>query len=128
MELKHKELTEKIIQCCFKVHNTLGFGFLEKVYENALVIELSKAGLDAKQQYPIQVYYDGEIVGDYQADILVEDKVILELKSIDRIADIHEIQLKNYLKATGIEVGLLINFGKSVEIRRKFNSSAVESK
>ena len=105
-----------------------GFGFLEKVYENALVIELSKAGLDAKQQYPIQVYYDGEIVGDYQADILVEDKVILELKSIDRIADIHEIQLKNYLKATGIEVGLLINFGKSVEIRRKFNSSAVESK
>jgi len=128
MELKHKELTEKVIQCCFKVHNTLGFGFLEKVYENALVIELSKAGLDAKQQYPIQVYYDGEIVGDYQADILVEDKVILELKSIDRIADIHEIQLKNYLKATGIEVGLLINFGKSVEIRRKFNSSAVESK
>ena len=128
MELKHKNLTEKIIQCCFKVHNNLGFGFLEKVYENALVIELSKAGLDAKQQYPIQVYYDGEIVGDYQADILVEDKVILELKSIDRIADIHEIQLKNYLKASGIEVGLLINFGKSVEIRRKFNSSAVESK
>jgi GxxExxY protein len=127
MELKHQELTEKIIQCCFKVHNTLGFGFLEKVYENALVIELSKAGLDAKQQYPIQVYYEGEVVGDYQADVLVENKVILELKSIDRIADIHEIQLKNYLKATGIEVGLLINFGKSVEIRRKFNSSAVES-
>jgi GxxExxY protein len=97
------------------------------VYENALVIELSKAGLIIKQQHPIQVYYDGQTVGDYQVDILVEGKVILELKSVDRIIDIHEIQLKNYLKATGIEVGLLINFGKSVEIKRKYNSSSVES-
>jgi GxxExxY protein len=127
MELRHRDLTEKIIQCCFKVHNTLGFGFLEMVYENALVIELSKAGLIIKQQHPIQVYYDGQTVGDYQVDILVEGKVILELKSVDRIIDIHEIQLKNYLKATGIEVGLLINFGKSVEIKRKYNSSSVES-
>ena len=123
MELKHKELTEKIIQCCFKVHNTLGFGFLEKVYENALVIELVKVGLIVKQQHPIQVYYDGQVVGEYQADILVEHKVILELKSVEHISDIHEIQLKNYLKATGIEVGLLINFGKSVEIRRKYNAA-----
>jgi GxxExxY protein len=100
---------------------------LEKVYENALVIELGKVGLNIKQQHSIQVYYDGQIVGDYQADILVDDKVILELKSVDQISNIHEIQLKNYLKATDIEVGLIINFGKSIEIRRKYNSSSAES-
>jgi GxxExxY protein len=87
------------------------------------MIELGLTGLNASQQQPIQVHYNGQIVGEYQADIVVDDKVILEIKSIDRIVDIHEIQLKNYLKATGIEVGLLINFGKSVEIRRKYNAS-----
>jgi GxxExxY protein len=90
------------------------------------MIELRKAGLHAEQQYPVKIYYEKEIVGDYVADIIIEDKIILELKAVDKILDIHEIQLKNYLKATGIEVGLLINFGKSVEIKRKFVNAVVK--
>lgn len=115
----NKELTEKIIKCAFEVHNVLGSGFLEKVYENALVIELHRNGLKALSQVPISVFYKGEVIGEYTADIVVGEKVIIELKAIEEIVDIHEIQLKNYLKATGIEVGLLINFGKSVEVKRK---------
>jgi GxxExxY protein len=118
-EMKHKELTSKIIECAFTVHNTLGYGFLETVYQNSLMIELDKAGLQAEQEKRIQVYYDGKIVGDYIADIVVEEKVILELKSVKEIHPAHEAQLINYLKATGIEVGLLINFGSTVEIKRK---------
>ena len=117
--MKHKELTSKIIECAFTVHNTLGYGFLETVYQNSLMIELDKAGLQAEQEKRIQVYYDGKIVGDYIADIVVEEKVILELKSVKEIHPAHEAQLINYLKATGIEVGLLINFGSTVEIKRK---------
>jgi GxxExxY protein len=124
--MEHSDITEKIIACAYTVHNKLGFGFLEKVYENALMIELRKASLHAEQQCPVKIYYEGEIVGDYVADIIVENKIILELKAIDKILDIHEIQLKNYLKATGIEVGLLINFGKSVEIKRKFVNTMVK--
>ena len=117
--LLHSEITEKIIQQSYYVHNTLGFGFLEKVYENALVKKLKDIGLDTKQQYPIKVSFEGKIIGDYFADILVENKVIIELKSVLKTAPIHSAQLVNYLKATGIEVGLLINFGKSCEINRK---------
>ena len=117
--MKHKELTAKIIECAYKVHNTLGFGFLEAVYQNALLIELLKAGLRAEKEKKIQVYYDAQQVGDYLADIIVEDKVILELKSVKELHPAHEAQLINYLKATGIEVGLLINFGERVEIKRK---------
>ncbi len=116
----NKELTEKIINCAFEVHNVLGSGFLEKVYENALVIELRRNGLKALSQVPISVFYKEEVVGDYAVDIVVDEKVIIELKAIEEIIDIHEIQLKNYLKATGLEVGLLINFGKSVEVKRKY--------
>ena len=116
--MKHKDLTAKIIECAFKVHNTLGFGFLEAIYQNALLIELIKAGLQAEKEKKIQVYYDTQLVGDYMADIIVEDKVILELKSVKELHPAHEAQLTNYLKATGIEVGLLINFGESVEIKR----------
>ena len=124
--MEHSDITEKIIACAYTVHSKLGFGFLESVYENSLMIELRKAGLHAEQQYPVKIYYEKEIVGDYVADIIIEDKIILELKAVDKILDIHEIQLKNYLKATGIEVGLLINFGKSVEIKRKFVNAVVK--
>ena len=118
-DMKHKDLTAKIIECAYKVHNALGFGFLEAVYQNALLIELIKANLQAEKEKKIQVYYDAQLVGDYMADIIVEGKVILELKSVKDLHPAHEAQLINYLKATGIEVGLLINFGESVEIKRK---------
>ena len=117
--MKHKELTAKIIECVYQVHNTLGFGFLEAIYQNALLIELIKAGLQAEKEKKVQVHYQKQFVGDYMADIIVESKVILELKSVKDLHPAHEAQLINYLKATGIEVGLLINFGESVEIKRK---------
>jgi GxxExxY protein len=122
-KMKHQDLTSKIIECAYKVHNSLGFGFLEAVYQNALLIELLKAGLRAEKEKKIQVYYDNQVVGDYVADIIVEDKVILELKSVKDLHPVHEVQLVNYLKATGIEVGFLINFGQSVEIKRKLYTS-----
>jgi GxxExxY protein len=118
-EFLHKEITSKIIQAFYKVYNTLGYGFLEKVYENAIRIEISKSGLHVEQQKNIKVYYDSEQVGDYYADLLVENLVIVELKAAETICDEHETQLLNYLKATDIEVGLLINFGKKAEIKRK---------
>ena len=125
--MKHKELTAKIIECAYKVHNTLGFGFLEAVYQNALLIELLKTGLRAEKEKKIQVYYDSQLVGDYMADIIVEEKVILELKSVKDLHPAHSAQLVNYLKATGIEVGLLLNFGQQVEIKRKVFTPAKDS-
>ena len=120
--MKHKELTAKIIEYAFKVHNTLGFGFLEAVYQNALLIELIKTGLRTEKEKKIQVYYDTQLVGDYMADIVVENKVILELKSVKELHPAHQAQLINYLKATGLEIGLLINFSESVEVKRKILS------
>ena len=117
--MKHKEITAKIIDCAYKVHRELGFGFLESVYQNALVIELARAGLESEREKRIQVCYGGQVVGDFVADILVEQKVILELKSVSQVNPAHEAQLINYLKATGMKVGLLINFGEKVEIKRK---------
>ena len=117
--MKYQELTENIIKAAYAVHNTLGYGFLEKVYQNALVIELAKRGIKADSEKPIKVFYEGQIVGDYVCDLIVDDKVILELKAVKELNDIHEVQLVNYLKATGVEVGLLINFGPSVKIKRK---------
>ncbi len=118
--MEHEELTEAIIGCAFRVHNTLGFGFLESVYERSLMIELAKAGLHARSQVPIQVTYEGEVVGDYIADIVVEDTVIIELKSVLNLALAHEVQLVHYLTAMDKEVGLLINFGeKKVDVKRK---------
>ncbi len=117
--MKYSKLTEKIIKAAYTVHNVMGFGFLEKVYQNALMIELRKTGLSILSEEPITVYYENEIVGEYVADIVVEGKVILELKAVKELTEIHEVQLVNYLKATGIEVGLLINFGHSVQIKRK---------
>ena len=118
-ELLHKELTDKILQCFFEVYNRLGYGFLEKVYENSLMIELIKRGLYAEKQRPVKVYYEEKIVGDYYADIIVNDTIILELKAAECIIEEHELQLVNYLKATDKEIGLLLNFGKKPEFRRK---------
>jgi len=116
---KHIDLTEKIIGCAYKVYNELGAGFIEKVYENALMIELKNEGLAAQQQYPVKVYYQEILIGDYVADIVVEDKVIVELKAVSHLTKAHEVQLVNYLKATKLEVGLLINFGDQISIKRK---------
>ncbi|MFH0991725.1 MAG: GxxExxY protein [bacterium] len=119
MEYLHHELTEKIIACFYEVYNRLGYGFLEKVYERSMIIELAREGLVAKNQQPIKVHYRGELVGDYFADIVVNNVVILELKAAEGMVEEHETQLINYLKATNIEIGLLLNFGKKPEIRRK---------
>jgi len=118
--MEFKELTEKIIGCAYRVYNKMGFGFLESVYEKCLLIELRKAGLRAEYQKPIIVHYEGEIVGEFVADLVVEDTIILELKSVRRIIVAHEIQLVNYLVATGKPVGLVLNFGeRKVEVKRK---------
>jgi len=119
IDMLHKELTDKIIACFYRVYTNLGYGFLEKVYENAMLVELNKNGLKAISQYPVKVNYDGVAVGEYFADIIVEDKVIIELKASANIVPENILQLQNYLKATNIEVGLLLNFGKRPEIRRK---------
>ena len=114
------DLTRIIIGCAYKVHNTLGSGFLEEVYENSLKIELEKRCINVKQQEPIAVSYDGQIVGVYRADLWIENRLIIEIKGIRALAKEHEVQLVNYLAATGIDNGLLINFGPSVEVKRKF--------
>jgi len=118
--MEHKELTEKIIGCAYQVYNRMGFGFLESVYEKCMLIELHREGLSAESQKPITVYYDKVTVGEFIADIVVNDTVILELKSVRRIIEAHEVQLVNYLVATGKEVGLILNFGeRKVEVKRK---------
>jgi GxxExxY protein len=114
-----KELSEKIIGLAIEVHKVLGSGFLEKVYENALTWELNQNGLKACQQVPIPVIYKGQNVGDYFADILVEDKIILELKALKKIDSIHEAQLLHYLKATNFKLGYIINFGSRTKLEFK---------
>ena len=118
-EFKYKEITEKIIRVFYKVYNILGYGFLEKVYENAMIIEFKGEGIPAISQHPIEVIYQGEIIGEYYADILVDEKVIIEIKAARHLVEENEAQLLNYLKATDIEVGLLLNFGVKPEVRRK---------
>lgn len=117
------EITEKIIGASFLVSNELGFGFLEKVYENALKIELVNLGYKVEQQKPLSVIYKDQIIGEYFTDLIVEDEIIVELKSTKELADIHKTQLLNYLKACNKRVGLLINFGKpKIEIKRVVNN------
>jgi GxxExxY protein len=118
-DFKHKNLTENIISIFYKVYNKLGYGFLEKVYENALMIEFKKESIPAVSQSPIKVFYEGDIIGEYFADILVDNKVIVEIKATKYLVKENEAQLLNYLKATDIEVGLLLNFGPKPEIKRK---------
>ena len=117
-DLLLKDLTDDIIKSFYKVYNTLGYGFLEQVYQNALYFELLKKH-QCRPQAEIDVFYEGQVVGKYRADIIVDDKVILELKAAEEISEAHATQLQNYLKATKMEVGLLLNFGKIPEIKRK---------
>ena len=123
MPYLHQELTKQIIKAFYTVYNALGYGFLEKVYENALLYELKLMNLNCDRQFPIGVLYKGSKVGEYYADIIVEKKIILELKASGNICPEYEYQLINYLKATEIEIGLLLNFGRNPEIRRKIFSS-----
>ena len=116
------QITEKVIGCAFRVSNVLGCGFLEKVYENALVIELRKSGLNVEQQAAINVLYEGEVVGEYIADILVENCVLAELKAVKSLDEVHMAQCLNYLKATKLKVCLLMNFGRPrIEVKRIVN-------
>lgn len=117
--LKHKELSEKIIAAAFAVHKELGHGFVEKVYKNALEIELRENGVKCNSEVPLKVSYHGQVVGDYFADLVVDDKIIVEIKAVSDLVPVHEVQLVNYLKATGLHVGLLINFGQSVKVKRR---------
>ncbi len=117
--MKYKELSDKIIKIFYQVYNKLGYGFLEKVYENAMMIEFNKQGIPAVPQSPINVYYDGTLIGEYFTDILVDNKIIVEIKATKTTSDAHEAQLLNYLKATDIEVGLLFNFGPEPSFKRK---------
>jgi GxxExxY protein len=119
MLVKHEQLTEQIIKGFYTVYRALGYGFLEKVYENSLAIELRKMRLEVVQQAQIKVYYTGVAVGEYYADLLVADAVIVEIKAVRALLKEHEAQLLNYLKATPYEVGLLLNFGPKPEIKRK---------
>jgi GxxExxY protein len=122
-DFKHKELTEKVIKIFYGVYNKLGYGFLERVYENAMMIELEEEKIPAVSQFPIQVTYEGRIIGEYFADILVDNRVIVEIKAAKGLAEENEAQLLNYLKATDVEVGLLLNFGYKTEVKRKaFNN------
>ena len=122
--LKHADLTEAVIECFYEVYKTLGYGFLEKVYENSLRITLMERGFNVEPQAPVRVHFRGQEVGHYFADLLINDLVIVEVKSVIRLAAEHEAQLLNYLKATGLEVGLLMNFGPKPEFKRKVFETA----
>jgi len=117
--LRHSELSRKIIAAAFAVHKELGHGFVEKVYKNALAIELQETGVKCAVEVPLKVLYHEKVVGDYYADMIVDDKIIVEVKAISDLEPVHEVQLVNYLKATGLKVGLLINFGQSVKVKRR---------
>jgi len=119
LDILDNELTDKVIGAYYKVYNALGYGYLEKVYENAMKVELNNCGEHSETQKPIQVLYKGVVVGKYFADILVEEKLIVELKSVTSIIPAHETQLASYLKSTGISIGLLLNFGPKAEFKRK---------
>ena len=123
VNMKHQTLTDSIICCFYSVYNVLGYGFLEKVYQKSLLLEMESRGIAAQTEKPIKVIYRGQVVGDYFCDLLVEDKIIIEIKSSKNLTIEHEAQLLNYLKATSIEVGLLLNFGPEPQIRRKVFSN-----
>ncbi len=120
---QHSELTSEIIKSAYFVHDYLGFGFLESVYEKALEVRLLQQGYDVKRQQPVKVYFEGEEVGDFRADLIVDDLVIVELKAVENLHKIYEVQLVNYLRSTEIEVGLLINFGEELKIKRRMFSN-----
>jgi len=119
LEFKHGDVTDLVLKAFYRVYGTLGYGFLEKVYRNSLAVELCRMKLDVVQEARIEVYYEGEVVGEYYADLLVANAVLVEVKSVPRLLEEHEAQLLNYLKATPYEVGLLLNFGPKPEVKRK---------
>jgi GxxExxY protein len=114
-----EELTGKIISAFYNVYNTLGYGFIESIYHNAMVIEMVRMGPSVEIEKPIAVYYGPNVVGTFEADLVVEHRVIVELKAKEKLVPAHEAQLTNYLRATDVEIGLLFNFGKRAEIKRK---------
>jgi GxxExxY protein len=119
--MEKEELTRQIIGCAYQVYNKLGFGFLESIYQKALLIELESIKLKTEQEKPLKVYYNGHVVGDFYVDIFVEDEIIVELKSVENLSKAHEVQLVNYLNGLQKEIGLLINFGPNgVEVKRKY--------
>ena len=127
--MEYEELTRKIIRCAHQVFNKLGFGFLENIYKKALVLELEKIGLKVEEEKPMKVYYDDQIVGDFYIDLFVEEKIIVELKSVRNLIKEHEVQLVNYLKGLKKDIGLLINFGPSgVEVKRKYKEFRQDKK
>jgi len=122
--MEYEKLTHKIIGCAYKVFNQLGFGFLESVYKKAMLIELTKNNLNVESEKPLKVYYDNQIVADFYIDLYVEDKVVVELKSVETLVKQHEVQLVNYLQGLQKDIGLLINFGPGgVEVKRKFRTT-----
>ena len=128
-KILYKDLSYAIVGLAMQVHNKLGYGFLEKVYENALMVQFRRKEIKAKQQAPITVYFNREVVGDYYADILVEDKIIIELKTAEKISGAHRAQVLNYLKATGLQLAILLNFGKEkLEYERFIQIKQVFSK
>ncbi len=120
---KHSALTGKIIEAAYEVYNYFGYGFLESVYENSMAIVLREKGFKVEQQMPIKVYFRKILVGNFKADLIVNDKVIIELKAVSEIIKKHEVQLVNYLRATEIEIGLLVNFGEDIKVKRRVFSN-----
>ena len=119
--MKHENLTRQIIGCAYQVYNKLGFGFLESVYKKAMLIELESIKLRAEAEKALKVYYDNQVVGDFYVDLLAEDEIVIELKSVEHLTKAHEVQLVNYLNGLQKEIGLLINFGPTgVEVKRKY--------
>ena len=121
-EMTEDKLTELVIGCAYKIHNALGSGFLEKIYRKSLAIEIAKNGLKVEQESPIEVMYDEQVVGEFYADLLIENRLIIEIKAVQNFLREHEVQLVNYLTATGIDAGLLLNFGASVQVKRKYRT------
>jgi GxxExxY protein len=125
--MKHEDITHKIIGCAYNVFNQLVFGFLESVYQKAMLIELSKAGFDTEAEKPLKVYYDNKVVGDFFVDLFIENEIIVELKSVKSIAKEHEVQIVNYLNGLKKEIGLLINFSTTgVEVKRKYRTDEAD--
>jgi GxxExxY protein len=119
--MKHEDITRRIIGCAYKVYNTLGFGFLESVYKKAMVIEMQKNDISVEDEKALRVYYEEQVVGEFYADLFVEQQIVIELKSVRSLIKEHEVQLVNYLNALKKEIGLLVNFGpKGVEVKRKY--------
>ena len=122
--MKHEDLTHKIISCAYTVYNTLGFGFIESIYKKGMVIELTKSSIKVEEEKPLKVYYGNQVAGDFYIDLLVENEVVIELKSVENLSKIHEVQLVNYLNGMKKEIGLLINFGLGgVEVKRKYRKT-----